>query len=61
MFCLMSFVLFQIQIQLGIYYIFWQELLRVYPREQILALQNDELRDKDTALSKAFKFLDMSK
>lgn len=57
--CRLTFVL-QIQIQLGIFYIFWEELTRLYAREQILVLQNSQLRDKAATMTKVYKFLDMS-
>ncbi|KAL4236263.1 hypothetical protein ACF0H5_004650 [Mactra antiquata] len=49
----------KIQIQLGIYYIFWEELRRLFPREQILILQNKNLRDKETTMTKVYKFLEL--
>lgn len=50
------------QIQLGIYYIYWNELLRVFPRNNIHVLQYEELRtDFRRSLKAIFKFLDIEK
>ncbi|XP_060591016.1 carbohydrate sulfotransferase 15-like isoform X2 [Ruditapes philippinarum] len=49
----------KIQIQLGIYYIFWMDLTRLFPRNQILVLQNKNLRDKETTMRKVYRFLEL--
>lgn len=51
----------KVQIQLGIYYIFWQELLRLFPRDQILVLQNENLRDKENTMRRVYEFLGLRK
>ena len=46
--------------QLGFYSVFWRELLRVFPRENILYLHtSDYAIDKRGTLEKVFSFLDM--
>ena len=55
------FFLFYINIQLGIYHVYWQDLTRLFSRDQILILQNTELRNMERTLDKVFEFLDMRK
>ena len=52
---------FQIDMQLGFYDVYWEELTRFFPREQILSLQNKDLHDIDSILKKVYKFLDLRK
>jgi len=52
---------FQNLIQLGIYYVYWEELVRVFPRTNILVLQNEGMRDATTTMTTTFKFLGLRK
>ena len=52
---------FQIDMQLGFYDVYWEELTRFFPREQILPLQNKDLHDIDSIFKKVYKFLDLRK
>ena len=47
--------------QLGFYHVYWKELTRLFPREQILLLQSQDLRDVNGTLDKVFRFLDLRK
>ena len=47
--------------QLGFYHVYWEELTRLFPREQIQPLQNKELADVDDIMGKVFTFLGMRK
>lgn len=52
---------FQINIQLGIYHVYWQELTRLFPMEQIMVLQNQDLDDMTRVMDRVYGFLDMRK
>lgn len=56
-----DFARFQINIQLGIYHVYWQELTRLFPRNQILALQNEAFNDESKTLRTVYSFLQMRK
>ncbi|XP_053395613.1 carbohydrate sulfotransferase 15-like [Mercenaria mercenaria] len=51
----------KVQMQLGIYYIFWKDLTRIFPREQILVIQNKNLHDKETTMRRVYQFLKLRK
>lgn len=51
----------QFQIQLGIYYIFWMEIIRLFPRENILILHTNELKNVEATVTKMYDFLDLRK
>ena len=53
------FCVIQISIQLGIYCVYWRELLRLFQRKQILALQHTELQDVERLRKKVFDFLEI--
>ena len=45
----------------GIYSVYWHDLIRVFPREQILIVHMEELQDIRSILIRVFKFLEMRK
>ncbi|XP_052254568.1 carbohydrate sulfotransferase 15-like [Dreissena polymorpha] len=47
----------KIQVQLGIYYIYWQELTRLFSRDNILVLQNKDMKDKERTMKMVYNFL----
>ncbi|WAR03262.1 CHSTF-like protein [Mya arenaria] len=51
----------KIQMQLGIYYIYWEELLRLFPRQQILVFHNEDMRDKERTVRTMYDFLGLPK
>lgn len=48
-----------INIQLGIYHVYWQELTRLFPRNQILVIQNEDFKDESRILRTVYSFLEM--
>ncbi|XP_052245157.1 carbohydrate sulfotransferase 15-like [Dreissena polymorpha] len=47
----------KMQVQLGIYYIYWQELTRLFSRDNILVLQNKDMKYKERTMKMVYNFL----
>ena len=47
--------------QLGIYHVYWRELSRLFPRDQLLILHNSELQNVTSIMMKICDFLELRK
>ena len=45
--------------QLGIYHVYWRELLRLFPRDQLLILHTSELQNGTSIEMKICDFLEL--